>query len=98
ADRLRFSFDVQSLPVEQLGTLETRCRKIWDVRGRITEPVGGPLHLDIEQRIQTDLLDLACLWTELRVRGASGAGLEAARREAISVLEQAETLYGPSAV
>jgi hypothetical protein len=48
--------------------------------------------------VQTDLLDLAILWTGLRVRLAAGHQAGAARREALKVLAEAEATFGPSCV
>ena len=52
----------------------------------------------MEQRIRTDLLDLATLWADLRVRLASTAEAIQARREALRILVEAETDFGPSLV
>ena len=49
-----------------------------------------------EERIRTDLLELALVWADLRVRLASKDRSEEARREAIEVLDQAEAVCGPS--
>jgi tetratricopeptide (TPR) repeat protein len=52
----------------------------------------------LEPQTRTDLLDLAILWADLRVRLAAPAEKPAARHEALEVLAQAEALYGPSCV
>ena len=49
------------------------------------------------QQVQADLLDLAILWTNLRIHSARGNPKEA-RRQALEVLQQAEELFGSSAV
>jgi tetratricopeptide (TPR) repeat protein len=52
----------------------------------------------VGQQVRTDLLDLAILWTGLRVRLAAGHEVHAARREALEVLAEAEATFGPSCV
>src|SRR5262249_25226354 len=49
-----------------------------------------------ERQIRADLLDLALLWSGLLVRVAADSG--EARREALSVLAEAEEAFGPSPV
>jgi tetratricopeptide (TPR) repeat protein len=53
---------------------------------------------ELEQDVQADLLDLAILYTGLLVRRASGNQSVAARRRALRVLDQAESMCGASAV
>ncbi len=50
-----------------------------------------------EAEIRTDLLELAVVWASLRVRSAPSAEAEAARREAIGILAEAEAALGPAA-
>ena len=53
---------------------------------------------ELEQSVQTDLLDLAILHTSLVVRRASEDQSRAVRKRALRVLHQAEQLCGASAV
>jgi tetratricopeptide (TPR) repeat protein len=50
------------------------------------------------EQAENDLLDLALLWTDLRVRQAAEKERPRARREALGVLDEAEALFGPRAV
>jgi tetratricopeptide (TPR) repeat protein len=59
------------------------------------EPQPDP---ELTQQLQADLLDLAILWTDLRVRLAPADQACTARREGLEVLDQAEALFGPSCV
>ncbi|HLJ91555.1 MAG TPA: serine/threonine-protein kinase [Gemmataceae bacterium] len=52
----------------------------------------------LEQRVQADLLDLAILYTNLRVRRVSKDRSVAVRRRALRILDEAETICGASAV
>ena len=71
-------------------------RAMWEERDRLLNSEAGSLDPEIEQRIRTDLLELAVVWADLRVRLASKADVDQARREAILVLDQAEASCGPS--
>jgi tetratricopeptide (TPR) repeat protein len=61
--------------------------------------LGAGLDRDREQRIRTDLLDLAVIWAGLRVRRGIDEGQAAgARRQALRILDEAEAVCGPSHV
>jgi tetratricopeptide (TPR) repeat protein len=75
-----------------------RARELWNKRLLILDHLGNDLDPEIEQGARTDLLDLAILGAELRIRLAQGAERTAARQEALQILAQAEVLAGPSAV
>jgi tetratricopeptide (TPR) repeat protein len=73
------------------------CRQFWEKHGLIQQRLEPQLDSALTQQMQTDLLDLAILWTDLRVRHA-GAQEAAARREALEVLDQAEQWFGRNCV
>jgi eukaryotic-like serine/threonine-protein kinase len=98
ADRLRFLYGIGSLPQRELGELAARCRTIWEGRGRLIDRAGAELEPEVEQRIRTDLLDLAILWADFRVRLASAGEATRARHEALRVLAEAEAVLAPSHV
>jgi tetratricopeptide (TPR) repeat protein len=84
-------------PTDGLRTLERRLRRIWESRGRILpQPVEG-LDEGLLQRLRIDFLDLAILWSDLRVRLAAGSEPHA-RRDALRTLDEAERLFGASPV
>ncbi len=94
ADRMRFLLDADSLAHRELQALETQCGKIWQARELILDNSQTALEPEMEQRLRTDLLDLAILWADLRVRLTEGD--HQTRRDALQVLAEAETLFGPS--
>jgi serine/threonine protein kinase len=98
ADRCRFLYGVDFSPSAQLRSLERRCRAFWEQREAILDRLGKDLEPVIEQRVRTDLLDLAILGADLHVRLAGASQVSTARREALRLLEQAEAFAGPSAV
>jgi tetratricopeptide (TPR) repeat protein len=95
-DRLRFLHGSDSLPIEELRALDADCRTIWEARTRVVDRLGAELEPEVEQGIQRDLLDLAVLWADLRVRLASGGEVDRARHEALRVLAEAEAMLAPS--
>jgi tetratricopeptide (TPR) repeat protein len=98
ADRFRFLYGAEFAPSERTRALEARCRDYWEKRELIVGRLGTELEPEVEQRIQVDLLDLAVLGTDLRVRLAPAGQQAAAREEALRVLAQAKALFGPSTV
>jgi len=113
AEQIRALGGADVVPAAQMRLVEVQCRKFWDHRQMICkqlrpepdEPPGlsrredrrdKPGGSSRQRQLQADLLDVAVLWTGLRVRQARDKA--AARREAMQVLDQAEELFGQSAV
>ena len=95
ADRIRARHGVD-LPSHAEGqTLLRLCRAVWDRRDQLL--AAGPAPLDeTERAIRTDLLELAAIASDLRVSDAPAAALADARRDARQLLDEAESLCGPS--
>jgi serine/threonine protein kinase/Flp pilus assembly protein TadD len=98
ADQVRFLYGVDSLPAARLRVLETQCRDLWERGEEIAGRLQAAVDAEGKQQMQSDLLDLAILWTDLHVRLAAATGRGQARREALQALDRAETLFGPSPV
>jgi serine/threonine protein kinase len=98
ADRFRYLYGMEILRLAGTPALEARCREIWEKRYAILQHLGKDLGDDIEKRVQLDLLDLAVLGSDLHARLASGPEKARARQDALRVLDEAETLFGPKAV
>jgi tetratricopeptide (TPR) repeat protein len=99
ADRLRLLYGVDSISTAELQALETRCRRFWENRTTILEQLRPEPTSDFRApNVESDLLDLALLWTDLRLRLATPENKAATRREALFIMDQAEALFGPSAV
>jgi tetratricopeptide (TPR) repeat protein len=94
ADSLRFLVDPETLSVRQLQTLDAQCRRLWEARHGILRVFRGG-DRDLEQRTRTDLLDLVCLWADLRFRVQGHAANQNAQ-QAFEVLAEAEKLLGRS--
>src|SRR5262249_950716 len=95
ADRIRLCSSADSLLTDGLRNLEGLCQSAWPARDTITESIAE-LPSDERQRIEIDLLDLAILGADLRVRRAAPADVSAARQQALRTLTEAEALFGPS--
>ncbi|MHB8972492.1 MAG: protein kinase domain-containing protein [Pirellulaceae bacterium] len=94
-DHLRFLDGPRVSASDQLRAIESMCGRIWDQRDAlVSRPSVTPT--PVEDPIRTDLLDLAILWTDLRVRLASAHKSDEIRREGLSVLEEAGRLFGLS--
>jgi serine/threonine protein kinase/Flp pilus assembly protein TadD len=98
ADRVRFLYGTSTLPPELRRGLEASCRTFWENRERIVRrlsPGGAAL---LEPAVREDLLDLALFWADLQLRLVPSGDRESARRQARTVLDQAEALFGQSPV
>jgi eukaryotic-like serine/threonine-protein kinase len=93
AERLRLLYGAEAPPSAGGKDLGERCRACWEGRGRLAGEGG-----EFDARARRDLLDLAVLWSALRVRQAPAGAAPAARREALRLLAEAEESFGPSPV
>ncbi len=98
ADQIRFLTGDEFLLPRQARALEGQCRALWERREQILERLSRDLDPAAREQIRADLLDLAILGADLRVRLAAPGDAASAHREARKVLAQAETLLGTSAV
>jgi tetratricopeptide (TPR) repeat protein len=97
ADQLRFQYGTKQVS----GTgplLEAQCRPFWEKRHLIVRAVASEADTRQAEQVRNDLTDLAILWTDLHVRLASPADLDAARRQVLDRLAEVEQLFGPSRV
>jgi serine/threonine protein kinase len=95
AERIRPLYGADLLPAAQARAAASHCRRVWRTRGLILERLGD---LGPGEDVRADLLDLAIVWADLRVRGARPGRGRPAREEALTILAQAEALCGPSCV
>jgi serine/threonine protein kinase/tetratricopeptide (TPR) repeat protein len=96
ADLIRFHYGIDLPPPEEAEHLIRQCRSVWERRDRLI-PAGGALAgPGWEQRVKTDLLELAAVWVDLRLRLAPPSGVDEARRDALNVLDEANASFGPS--
>jgi serine/threonine protein kinase/Flp pilus assembly protein TadD len=91
ADELRFYWDPAALSETQARALEKRCARVWSAKMLSPADLAGT-----SGKVRQDLLDLAVLWSALRTRVAAAAEAAEARRAALRVLEEAQSLCGSS--
>ncbi len=95
ADRIRFRHGIE-LPTGAEGTsLLQLCEAVWSFRGQLLV-AHSRLADETERTIRTDLLELAAIAADLRVHLAPEAEIAEARRDALRLLSEAETLCGRS--
>jgi serine/threonine protein kinase/tetratricopeptide (TPR) repeat protein len=97
-ERIRGFYGVDLVSPGQAQAVEVHCHEFWQKRRLIAERLEPQPAPEAVEQIRTDLLDLAIVWADLRVRRLSGAQARAARSEALQVLADAEALFGPSVV
>ena len=96
ADLIRFHYGIDLPPPEEAEHLIRQCRSVWEQRDRLIPAGGAPAGPGWEQRVKTDLLELAAVWADLRLRLAPPSGVDEARRDALNVLDEANASFGPS--
>jgi serine/threonine protein kinase len=98
AERVRDQHDADTLPAATQQDLEAVCWALWAKRDEIVSRLHEGLGPEQLRQVHDDLLDLALLGTDRRVRRAPPQGVARALREALQVLAEAEALHGPSPV
>jgi tetratricopeptide (TPR) repeat protein len=98
ANDIRFLYPFDAGNRTDLHRLEKQCRALWEHRLLVQQRLAADQGLETTRQLREDLLDLAILWTDLRlVLTGSGAG-EDVRRQGLRVLDEANDLFGPSPV
>ncbi len=96
ADLVRFRHGIDLPSTEEARALIKNIRAVWSERELLLGPNTRTLDARSEQVIRTDLLDLAIAATELRLGLAPPDEAGAARRDALQLLDVANTWCGPS--
>jgi serine/threonine protein kinase/tetratricopeptide (TPR) repeat protein len=97
ADLVRFRYGIMPASGEATLNLMRTIGEIWKERDLLLQPEEGWLDDQTQRAIRTDLLELAIVWADLRARLATGEEIALAKREALTILEQAAVICGPSA-
>jgi serine/threonine protein kinase/tetratricopeptide (TPR) repeat protein len=97
-ERIRALSGSDPLAPDPARAAERQCRSFWDRRELIARELTPQPSLARTEQATTDMLDLAILWTDLRVRLAAPAEVAATRRAALEVLAEAEAFFGPSQI
>ena len=97
-ERLRFVDRFDAVPAAKLRELDNGCAKVWEVRHQIAQPDSTALNDETERRVRMDLLDLAVLWSELRMHVAPPEKNAQTRLEVLALLNDAQALSGPSPI
>jgi eukaryotic-like serine/threonine-protein kinase len=96
ADLIRFRHGIDLPSTEEARALIKNIRAVWNERDLLVGPNTRALDALSEQVIRTDLLDLAIAAAELRLGLAPPAEADAARHDALQLLDLAKTWCGPS--
>jgi tetratricopeptide (TPR) repeat protein len=102
-EQLRFLDVAEQLPPQLADQIDDGCREIWAARESIIREAAGMASGAASDGTsagptRTDLMDLAILWSGLRVRRADNDDVAGRRREAVQVLTEAENALGRNPV
>jgi tetratricopeptide (TPR) repeat protein len=90
-DRVRFLYPFDGPVSPALKQLATDCRELWQRREAIRDRLG--VRAGERARVEDDIRDLAVLGARLLARAEGAPACEVA----LTMLDEAETLFGPSA-
>jgi serine/threonine protein kinase/tetratricopeptide (TPR) repeat protein len=93
-EQLRLVLGMDKIPSARLRVLEESARALWEKREQIRERLGPSARAEVDR----DLLELAISQADLSVRLAAPSEVPEARRQALQLLTEAESLFGTSAV
>jgi serine/threonine protein kinase/Flp pilus assembly protein TadD len=96
ADLVRFRYGIDLPSPEEAEHLIRHCRSVWAQREHLIPAGGALVGPGWEQRVKTDLLELAAVWADLQLRLAPPSRGVEAKRDALKVLDEASALFGPS--
>lgn len=86
------------LPPHEARLLYQQAERLWQRRELIVASVADRALAGVAERAYADLAELAILWADLHVRLAPAERARQAGREALAVLEEAESLPGAKLV
>ena len=97
ADLVRFRYGIDLPAPEEARMLLKNIRDIWKERSLLFPTNALTRNPAIEQAIRTDLLDLTVTWIELLPALAPPPQADAARENALQLVDDAQASCGPSA-
>jgi serine/threonine protein kinase/tetratricopeptide (TPR) repeat protein len=83
---------------EDARAVFNRCQELWAQRHQIVANLEDQPTTDLERQWRVDLLDVGILTAHLLARQAPPAERESAHRQALVILDEVESLLGPSGV
>ncbi len=95
AEQLRMAHGFEELTDEQQRQLGRYCRTTWETRDALLAACSAPADPAVAETMKLDLLDVGILWADLRARQSDD---DQSRRDALRILEQAESFSSPSLV
>jgi len=96
ADIVRFRHYITPPAEAEARRLVRDVQAAWEGRDFLLGQSTTTLDPEVERAVRSDLLDLILTWSDARVRLASPEHADEARRQALTVLDEAEPLCGPS--
>lgn len=94
-ERIRNLYGADGQDPTEARAVESLCHAFWAKRLLIRQELETGVERD---QVQVDLLDLAILWTDLRVQLAAPSALHAIHQEALETLAEAERWFTASCV
>jgi tetratricopeptide (TPR) repeat protein len=96
--RLRYLTETFPPHSRQADELDAACRNAWEMRDLLASPSTAELLPHFKGQIEVDLMDLAILWPEFRVRLAPASRKPERHKDALAALADAARRFGPNVV
>jgi serine/threonine protein kinase/Flp pilus assembly protein TadD len=96
AELVRFRYGIDLPKATEALVLTESISTIWKERDLLLATAAATLDSNTEKGIKTDLLDLVATWAELRAGLAPAADREAARHDALNILDEVSLACGSS--
>jgi len=96
ADIVRFRYYIEPPAEAESRRLVRDVQAAWEGRDYLFGRSSTHLDPEDERGLRADFLDLVLTWNDARVRLAAPEQADEARRQALSILDEAEPLCGPS--
>jgi serine/threonine protein kinase/tetratricopeptide (TPR) repeat protein len=96
ADLIRYRYGLEPPAAIEARFLIREIEAVWNERGILLTPRSQPLEPAIEAAIRADFVEMIVLWVGLRTRPRASADSEAARQDALRLLDEAEASCGTS--
>jgi tetratricopeptide (TPR) repeat protein len=94
AEQIRAVYGIESIPADQLASLNRSCQDFWNSRQLILDRLAA----SPTSQVTGDFLDVAVFAADLQVRLAGPLDKDRSRTQAIRDLNEAEELFGSSVV
>ncbi|MEO6436985.1 MAG: tetratricopeptide repeat protein, partial [Tepidisphaeraceae bacterium] len=98
ADDLRAAYGADAIPPNRLRSLAAQCAAFWQKRDVIVRSIAAAEDPNLSADLQDIAICAASIQTQLSQASETKSESQTAHRDALRLLDEAEAMFGPSAV